>query len=248
MQTIAIVGKSKVGQALAKAIRSSSKYKLSTIISSRIKQYPMLDTEVIIIAAKDDAIEDVARKAVKAATGRLRLILHVSGSRASTILPERNELSRLTLHPIQTFSKPDVDLLHGIYWMASSDNPATIRWGRQFVADIGGKGMIVLPAESIPLYHAMTVFAANFITLLGGAIEEMIVELDENPKRMKAALRPLMERSLANVLANPASKVLTGPIARKDLGTIKAHLKALKTLDPNLAKVYSAFLKFWMNR
>jgi predicted short-subunit dehydrogenase-like oxidoreductase (DUF2520 family) len=105
-----------------------------------------------------------------------------------------------------------------------------------------------LPAESIPLYHAMTVFAANFVTLLGGAIEEMIVELDENPKRMKAALRPLMERSLANVLANPASKVLTGPIARKDLGTIKAHLKALKTLDPNLAKVYSAFLKFWMNR
>jgi predicted short-subunit dehydrogenase-like oxidoreductase (DUF2520 family) len=248
MQTIAIVGKSKVGQALAKAIRSSSKYKLSTIISARMKQYPTFDANVIIIAAKDDAIEDVARRAVKAATSQLRLILHVSGSRTSAILPDRSESSRLTLHPIQTFSKSDADLLHGIYWMASSDNPAAIRWARQFVADIGGKGIIILPSESIPLYHAMTVFAANFLTLLGGAIEEIIEELNEDPKRMKAALRPLMERSLANVLANPASKVLTGPIARKDLGTIKAHLKALKTLDPNLAKVYSAFLKFWMNR
>jgi predicted short-subunit dehydrogenase-like oxidoreductase (DUF2520 family) len=244
MQTIAIIGKSKVGESLAKAIRTSSKYKLSAIVSARATVYPKLDADVLIIAVKDDAIEEVSRKAINTSGGHLRLIVHLSGSRPSTILPPRGSIMRLTLHPIQTFPKPDADLFRGIHWMASSDDLLAIRWARQFAADLGGKGVIPLSTEALPLYHAMTVFAANFLTLLGGAIEEISDALGQDPKKMKAALRPLMENSLKNVLAKPAKEALTGPIVRKDFETIRKHQKALKTIDPNLKKIYDAFLKF----
>ena len=244
MQTIAIIGKSKVGGSLAKAIRTSGKYKLSAIVSARVAVYPKFDADVLIIAAKDDTIEEVARKALNAASDRLRLVVHLSGSRPSTILPVRGSTMRLTMHPIQTFPKPDASLFHGIHWMASSDDPLAIRWARQFVAGLGGKSVIMLPAEALPLYHAMTVFAANFLTLLGGAIEEISGALGQDPKKMKVALRPLMENSLKNMLAKPAKEALTGPIARKDFETIRKHQKALKTIDPKLKKIYDAFLEF----
>ena len=54
MQSIIIIGKSKVGQSLAKAIRTSNKYKLVSIVSARTEQYPEFDADVLIIATKDD--------------------------------------------------------------------------------------------------------------------------------------------------------------------------------------------------
>ena len=147
---------------------------------------------------------------MKAAGNGLRLIVHLSGSRPSAILPTMPGVMRLTLHPIQTFPKPNADLLRNIYWMASS----------------------------------MTVFAANFVTLIGGAIEEISGELGQAPKKIKAALRPLMEQSLSNALSKSAIEALTGPIARKDFNTIRKHQKALRSLDPKLKKIYDAFLEF----
>src|SRR5665213_2700490 len=127
--------------------------------------------------------------------------------------------------------------------MASGSSKA-IYWARQFVTDLGGKGLIVLPAEALPLYHAMTVFSSNFITLLWAAIEEISEELGQNPKRIKAALRPLAETALKNALIEPANEVLTGPIKRKDFETIEKHQKALKALDPKLRAIYDGFLSF----
>jgi len=59
---------------------------------------------------------------------------------------------------------------------------------------------------------------------------------------MKAALRPLAERSLQNALSNPALSVLSGPISRKDFATIHKHQKALSAVNPKLRKIYDAFL------
>ena len=244
MQSVIIIGKSKVGESLAKAIGTSDKYKLVSIVPARREQYPKLEADVLIIAAKDDKIEEVSRKALKAAGKGLRLIAHFSGSRPSTILSAREGVMRLTLHPIQTFPKPDADLLRNIYWMASSNEPHAIRWARQFITNLGGKGIIALPSEALPLYHSMTVFAANFVTLIGGVIEEISGELAQDPKKIKAAFRPLMEQSLSNVLSKSAIEALTGPIARKDFNTIRKHQKALRSLDPKLKKIYDAFLEF----
>ncbi len=238
--TITIIGKSKVGLSLAKALGARA----GRVIAARRETYPAIDADILLIASRDDHVAEVAQKAVAVASNRLKLILQVAGSLPPSVLPERAGVSRLTLHPIQTFPKPSAASFDGIYWMACSEDPNAISWARKFVKSLGGRGVIVLPPESLPLYHALTVFSANFVTLLGGAIEEMSVALGQNPKMMKAAVQPLMEKVLRNVLTNQAKDVLTGPIKRGDLATIRKHQKALMSLDPKLRKLYDAFWEF----
>jgi predicted short-subunit dehydrogenase-like oxidoreductase (DUF2520 family) len=239
MERVTIVGKSRVGRSLIAAMAGS---RISAIVSARSARFPRIESEVLIIATKDDKIAEVARTAVQVCGDQLKIVVHLAGSQPSTILPVRDGVVRLTLHPIQTFPKASPELFEGITWMASSEDAAAIKWARKFVKELGGKRVIVLPSEALPLYHAMTVFSSNFVTLLGGAIEEMSEALGQNPKKMKAAIRPLMEQAMKNVLAKPAKDVLTGPIKRGDVKTIRMHQKALKALDLKLRKVYDAFL------
>ncbi len=244
MSRITIIGKSKVGASIAQAIRTSEAHKLASIISARTSRYPVIQSDIIIIAAKDDAIAAVSKKALDSVLKPPEIMVHLAGSMPPSVLPKRKGIARLTLHPIQTFSEPDADLLRGIFWMASSDSSKALHWARRFVADLSGKSVIILPPEMLPLYHAMTVFSSNFITLLFAGIEEISRELGPNPQRMKAALRPLAERALENVLKAPAKEVLTGPIKRKDLATLDKHRKALAALDPKLRAIYDAFVAF----
>ena len=242
--SILIIGKGKVGSSIAQAIRTTKCAKLAGVFSSRMKRFPVIQSEVIIIATKDSAIEAVSKKVLDSALKPPRIMVHLAGSVPSTVLPARKGIDRLTLHPMQTFSEPNGDLLRGIYWMASSDSARAIRWARQFVTELGGRGLVVLPGESLPLYHAMAVFSSNFITLLLAAVEEMGRSLHQDPKRIKAALRPLAETALKNALKEPAMSMLTGPISRKDFETIEKHQKALKALDPKLRAIYDGFLSF----
>jgi len=243
-ESILIIGKSKVGQSLAKAIRTSKSFRLAGIIPARADLYPVFNADIIIIAAKDDKISEVAQKAILKSRRPPAIIVHLAGSLPSTILPVRPGVMRLTLHPIQTFSKPDPVLLQDIYWMASSNERYAIQWARKFVAEFAARGVIALRGDALPLYHAMTVFSSNFITLLFSGIEEISAALGQDTKKMKAALRPLAEKSLQNVLEKQAKFVLSGPINRKDLSTILKHQKALKALDPKLKKIYDAFVEF----
>jgi predicted short-subunit dehydrogenase-like oxidoreductase (DUF2520 family) len=244
MDHITIIGKSRTGSSLAQAIRRSAGMKLSALIPAQQKKYPRIDSEIIIIATKDDEIHAVSERAIAAASKKLRLIVHLAGSLPSTILAASPGVARLTLHPIQTFPEPSGHLLRGIYWMASSSNREAIRWANEFTKGLGGNGIITLKSEALPLYHAMTVLGSNFITLLFSGIEQISTELGQPPKRMKAALRPLARQSMENAIAKPARSVLSGPIARKDSATIRKHEKALKGLDPRILAIYEAFLKY----
>src|ERR1017187_3131933 len=172
-ESILIIGKSKVGLSLAKAIRASKNYRLAAIIPARSDSYAVFNADIIIIAAKDDKIAVVAQKALSSAKVPPKLIVHLAGSMPSTVLPEHPGVVRLTLHPLQTFPKPDPALIREIYWMASSDEAGAIRWARKFTSEFAPKGLIVLPADDLPLYHAMTVFSSNFVTLLFSAVEEI---------------------------------------------------------------------------
>jgi predicted short-subunit dehydrogenase-like oxidoreductase (DUF2520 family) len=244
MDRITIIGKSRAGTSLAKALQISPNASLSAHIPARLKKYPPIDSNILIIAAKDDEIAAISKKALAAASKKLRLIVHLAGSLSSTILSVRPGVARLTLHPIQTFAKPSGHLLRDIYWMASSDSREAIRWSNQFTKGLGGNGVIILPSEGLPLYHAMTVFGSNFITMLFSGIEEMASDLGQNPKRMKAALRALAKQSLENAITRPAKSVLSGPINRRDFATIQKHQKALRSLNPRINAIYKAFLDY----
>jgi predicted short-subunit dehydrogenase-like oxidoreductase (DUF2520 family) len=245
--TIAVIGRGKVGSSFAEKIAAvNSKYKLFVHLPARRKSFEKLSQnggpDVIFICAKDDEIVRVSRKVLKSAGKNLKLLIHCAGSRESTILPARKGVSRLTLHPIQTFAEADISLLNNIYFMASSNDPFAKKWAKVFVKDIGGKGLVEVRGRDLPLYHTLVVFASNFVTLLGGAIELLSKSIGIRPSKMKSALEPLMWKSLQNVLKKDAAKVLTGPLARKDFSTVLKHRLALQSQPAALRKIYEGFV------
>jgi predicted short-subunit dehydrogenase-like oxidoreductase (DUF2520 family) len=243
--SIAVIGKGKVGTSFARAISRNAGFRLFAHLSARASSFAGLSKnggpEVIFIAAKDSGIKRVSKKVIRHAGENLQLLVHSAGSLAPDILPLRKNVSRLTLHPIQTFPVADAKLLDEIYWMASSKSKEALRFAKRFTRSLGAEGVIEVEGSKLPLYHLLTVFASNFPVLLGAAIEKFSKMVGVNEKTAKKAIAPLMKRSVENVLANSAKEVLTGPFARKDFSTILKHRYALRRNSPALRKIYEGF-------
>ena len=250
--SVAVIGKGRVGGSLAKRLSDGVPgYRLHSFLRARSADFRKLSGErgpdVILLAIRDGSIAQTAKLAVSAAGPNLRLIVHTAGSLPSSILPKRKGLLRLTLHPIQTFPNVDPKLLGHISYMAASTDRAAIAWAKTFTKALGSNDLLILSDELLPLYHAMLVFAGNFTTLLGGVVEDLSEQLGISRTRIKKAIAPLMLNSLQNVLQHSAKQVLTGPIARKDLATIRRHQKALSAISPEIRKLYDAFVKFGLH-
>jgi len=245
--SIAVIGRGKLGSSFAQKIsKMGAGYKLFAHLPARSKSFHRLSESegpsVIIVASRDAEIQKVAKMAVMSAGKNLSLMIHCSGSNQSTILPIRKGVTRLTLHPIQTFAKADPSLLKNIYFMASTDEASARKWAAKFVKDIGGIDTIFIKGKDLALYHTLVVFAANFTTLIGGAVEIFSKSLHIPPEQIKKAITPLMQQSLDNVLKESAKKVLTGPLARKDYTTILKHRLALQKQPKSLRKIYEGFV------
>lgn len=87
-----------------------------------------------------------------------------------------------------------------------------------------------------PRYHALCVLGGNFTTLLVSKMLEGFAEM----KIPASAARPYIEKIIENVLTHPEES-LTGPLARKDAGTVEKNLQALSQ-DP-YQNIYKAFLE-----
>ena len=116
-----------------------------------------------------------------------------------------------------------------------------------FVTEAGGPGFSELfPALSNPsyalapdkkaLYHAYCVVSGNFTGLLW---ERVFREFESELGLPKAALLPYIERVFANLAADDG--VVTGPLVRRDVQTIRRNLRVLA--DNPLGDLYEAFLR-----
>ena len=75
-------------------------------------------------------------------------------------------------------------------------------------------------------YHAGAVMASNFLVTLYRAASAALVAAGAPPE----ALVPLMRRTIDNGFD------LTGPIARGDLDTVRAHIEALRGDLPEIGR------------
>jgi predicted short-subunit dehydrogenase-like oxidoreductase (DUF2520 family) len=242
MLRVAIIGQSRTGSALAKAVRESKRYELVAHVAARSGRIRATTAEVIIVAVKDDRIREVAERALALAP-EARLMVHLAGSLPPDVLPKIAGMDRLMLHPIQTFAKRSSAPFEGISW-AACGSPKALAWGKRFTKALGSEGFLVLKPRDLALYHTISVFAANFPVLLGVAVEAIAGEIGLSARQAKAALAPLVEQVLANMAAAPSASVLSGPIRRGDVDTIGRHRQALQKLDPALWRIYDSFLGY----
>src|SRR5262249_3707097 len=93
--------------------------------------------------------------------------------------------------------------------------------------------------EDRALYHAASVAASNFVVGLMAFAAELWGEAGIPPDKAVPALLPLVEGSVRNLASAGLPGALTGPVARGDAGTVRAHLAALAG-NPEWVAVYRA--------
>jgi predicted short-subunit dehydrogenase-like oxidoreductase (DUF2520 family) len=168
------------------------------------------------------------------------IVAHCSGAFGTEVIARAREqgLGTLALHPVQSFSShlQAIRSLPGSFF-AADGSAAGLRFGRHLVRQLHG-GWVIVHGPDRPLYHAMCVFASNFISALFDGAEEIAGELGISPRRAGSMLAPLARAVLDNVMEQGAGPSLTGPVERGDAVTVAAHLRALEKRAPKLAPIY----------
>lgn len=184
--------------------------------TTRQVEFDLDGVDVVLLAVPDDAIADVAR--VLPATDAV--VAHVSGACGLDVLAPNRRVG--SIHPLM--SLPDVAtgsrrLLDSCTFAVDGDPLLS-----EVVAALGGRA-IEVPASKRSLYHATASVAANHLTALCGHVESLAEQVGVPVD----AYWTLMRTTLDNIEAVGPAEALTGPAARADWGTVRAHLDALPT-------------------
>lgn len=170
--------------------------------------------DLVVLATPDAAIE-AAAAAVAASVRPEALVVHLAGAHGLEVLaavPAR----RGALHPLQTL--PDAE--RGAARLRGA--PAAVAGDPEVEALARAIGMTPFRVddEDRAAYHAAACVASNhLVTLLAQVSATTSVPLD--------AFLPLVRATVDNVAELGPRVALTGPVARGDAATVRAHLGAL---------------------
>jgi predicted short-subunit dehydrogenase-like oxidoreductase (DUF2520 family) len=191
--------------------------------------------DVLLLAVPDDALIRVAEE-LAAVVRPGQVVLHTSGRHGTDALAAlaRAGARPIAFHPAMTFTGTEVDLDRTCVFGLTAA-PSERALAEELVAELGGTPMWIDEADRT-LYHAALAHGANhLVTLVSQAMDLLRQAGSADPA---AVMRPLLSAALANAL-DFGDAALTGPVARGDLTTLRAHTDALAgepgTLDTYLA-------------
>jgi predicted short-subunit dehydrogenase-like oxidoreductase (DUF2520 family) len=184
---------------------------------------PDPSAELVLLCVPDGAIGDVA-----AGVAIGPWLAHVSGAtKLAALDPHRR---RFSIHPLQTLTRQrGPEQLDGAWAATTAETDDALARARWLAEQLGLRPFGVADADRA-IYHAAAVIGGNSIVTLHRAATRLLSEVDAPPE----AIVPLMLRTIENGFD------LTGPIARGDLATVEAHLRALEERAPDLVPLYRA--------
>ncbi|HLX11471.1 MAG TPA: DUF2520 domain-containing protein [Bacteroidota bacterium] len=255
---ICIVGAGRVGTALAVALHKRghricavishtrrSAQKLSRLVGSPLTSYSIrsmpVDCDVAIIAVPDGQIKIVAREIarLKRKSFASLLVVHTSGIHTAEILSPlaKKGAHTASIHPIQTFPAKAyrADLTNGIFYGIDASGKS-VSEAKKLVAALGGNA-IVVPRDLKPLYHSLCVFSSGHLVAVLDAVAGLAKKF-KFKKSWQEVLGPLILTAVRNAFHESPSDALTGPIARGDIATVRAHLASLRKRSPELVALY----------
>ncbi len=174
------------------------------------------------------------------------LLMHCAGSLGREVFDDAvldRSWRTAAAHPFQTFAdRTSAAAFDGIAWGVEADaaeRPTLAHW----IADLGGSAHFFdgPTAGGKALYHAAAVAASNVMVASVELARALSAAADIPASKF---LAPIMRQSLGNALAaldedgGPLG-VLTGPIVRGDVATIRRHMKALQD-EPELRRAFAA--------
>lgn len=201
--------------------------------------------DLVLLTVPDDALPEVVTGL--AAVGAFRrgaLVAHTSGRHGLAVLEPAGGLP-LALHPVLPFAGTTVDLhrLHGTSFGVTAPEPLR-PVAEALVVEMGGEP-VWLTEEQRPLWHAALAHGANHLTTLVASAADLLRTAGvENPGQV---LAPLLGAALDGSL-RAGDAALTGPVARGDAGTVRAHLEVLAQVAPEVLPSYVAMARLTADR
>jgi predicted short-subunit dehydrogenase-like oxidoreductase (DUF2520 family) len=140
-----------------------------------------------------------------------------------------------TMHPLVPLADPAraVELLRDA-WIGVDGDAAAIAAASALAARLGAHALTIPPGEK-SRYHAAAVFAANFPVVVAALAERLLEEAGIAEGQARAATVGLMGAAVSNLEKGRPHDVLTGPIARGDVTSVRGHLGVLADDAPALA-------------
>ncbi len=210
---IVIVGAGRAGTSFAAALRDVG-HRVTLMHHGDLPVELDASLDLVILAVPDDAIALVAPRLV---LGANTVIAHLSGARGRDVLGAHPRVG--SLHPLAIL--PDASLgaarLRGAVYSVVGD-PLLY----EVVATLGGRIVEVLEDQRV-LYHATAVAAANHVVALMAHVEVLAQEVGLE----LVDFLDLARQALDDVDVLGPRRALTGPAARGDVATIRAHLAAV---------------------
>ncbi len=191
------------------------------------------DADVVLLAVPDDAIAGCA-----AAVGPAPWLGMLSGATPLDALgPGRPR--RLVLHPMQTIVPGrGHEQLVGAFAGVTGSEPEGEALAARLAGDLGLVPVPVREADR-PLPHLACTLASNAVVPPIAAALRVLGLCGIEPEAAARLLGPLVERAVANALADGPDARPTGPIARGDVGTVRRHRAALAERAPELDALYA---------
>ena len=179
------------------------------------------DAGLVLLCVPDEAISEVA-----AGITAGPWVAHVSG--ATTLAALEPHQRRLSVHPLQTFTRArGAEQLDGAWAAVTADSDEARAVGF-WLAETLGLRPFELDDTARPLYHAGAAIACNYLVTLHEVAADLLRAAGAPPE----ALVPLMRRTIENGFE------LTGPIERGDWETVEAHRRAIRAARPDLESLY----------
>jgi len=259
---VTIVGAGAVGRALARRLAARG-FRIAAVVSrnaadaraladrvaddagSRPTAAASVDalpgaTRLVMLCVPDDAVPEVA-----AALADVdhpwpdTLAAHTSGALTTEALAPlaHRGASTLSFHPVQTFTaRTPPSAFDGIVVTVEGDAAAQ-SVGEAVAARLGAQPVRVSRVEKAR-YHSAAALASNGLVALMAAVRDVLATADIEGDTAAAFVRPLVTETWRNLQAQSPEEALTGPVARGDRGTVRAHLAALSATAPHLVGLY----------
>jgi predicted short-subunit dehydrogenase-like oxidoreductase (DUF2520 family) len=258
---IGIIGAGKVGCTLARlwaqagytvsAVysrdpqRASALAHLVSALPVSTPQEVLLQSTLIVMPVTDDAIQLLA-SALATMDCEGKAIIHTSGvqsRRSLDLLAARGHMTGC-LHPAFPFANVETAMRHlpGATFAIEASHPQLYQWLHGLVAALNGVELILTP-EAKAAYHAALVIASNYTVTLYAAAERILTGLGAARETADNALNTLVMATVENLRHQGIPDALTGPLIRQDIGTLEAHIDALRDIDPQLLEVYRSLAR-----
>lgn len=206
----------------------------------------LAEAHVVVLAVGDPDLQAAVAACAKAPPRSCSLWLHTSGLHDLDVLDPLvpHGVRRGILHPAVPMPDPLTglrNLEHGPAVLTGDENAMQLL---HRLAEALAMTAIPCATGRRALYHAACAMAANGATALFGAVERLLSAhggIDPADQRLLTAA--LMERAVGSSRREGPAAALSGPVVRGDLGTVQAHLDALRAAPDAPVAAYVALMR-----